>query len=203
MRTRAERAVALLKQSGETLTANVAGLKLDEALDAASGFRSVLGILKHMGGWSRVYHSFAFDAAPRHWRTTEWPRGLRDTVEPSQAYVDEVIAWYVASQALWERSLAPLRDESFDEQRPLHFGIEARLFDIVVMVANHWTYHAGEINEILAIRRGEAWEYTEDVEENHISTAGHRVRPQWMSDEQAVRYEAYLAERDRELNPGR
>ncbi len=84
-----------------------------------------------------------------------------------------------------------------------HFGIEAPLFDIVVMVANHWTYHAGEINEILAIRRGEAWEYTEEVEENHISTAGHRVRPQWMSDEQAVRYEAYLAERDRELNPGR
>jgi hypothetical protein len=68
------------------------------------------------------------------------------------------------------------------------------------MVANHWTYHAGELNEVLAIRRGEAWEYGEEVEENHISTAGHRMRPNWMSDEQAAHYEADIAARDAELH---
>ena len=57
------------------------------------------------------------------------------------------------------------------------------------MVSAHWAYHAGEINEILAIRRGEAWEYGEEVEENHIRTAGHRVRPAWMSDDQAAAFE--------------
>ena len=49
--------------------------------------------------------------------------------------------------------------------------------------------------------RGEAWEYTEEVEENHISTADHRVRPNWMSAEQVAGYEAAMAKRDRELHP--
>jgi hypothetical protein len=60
----------------------------------------------------------------------------------------------------------------------------------------------GEINEIKAIVRGEAWEYTEEMEENHISTIGHRMRPAWMSDEQAARWEAHLTRRDAELHSG-
>jgi hypothetical protein len=45
---------------------------------------------------------------------------------------------------------------------------------------------------LLSIARGEAWKYGEEVEENHISTAGHGVRPDWMTDEQAREYEAKL-----------
>ena len=74
------------------------------------------------------------------------------------------------------------------------------LFDIVTLIAAHWTYHTGELNEILAILRGEAWTYTEEVEENHISTAGHRIRAGWMTDEHAKGYEAHLAQRDKELH---
>jgi hypothetical protein len=40
------------------------------------------------------------------------------------------------------------------------------------------------------MRGGEAWEYGEEVEENHISTLGHRVRPPWITDEEAARHEA-------------
>jgi hypothetical protein len=58
------------------------------------------------------------------------------------------------------------------------------------MVADHWCYHAGEINMILALRREEAWELGEEVEENHIATTGHGVRPAWMTDAEAARYEA-------------
>jgi len=71
---------------------------------------------------------------------------------------------------------------------------------VELLQACHWCYHAGELNEILSIIRGEAWEYCEEVEENHISTAGHRVKPGWMSEDQARRYEAYLAMRDAELH---
>ncbi len=74
------------------------------------------------------------------------------------------------------------------------------LFDIVALNAAHWTYHTGELNEILAILRGEAWTYTEEVEENHISTAGHRIKAGWMTPEQAEAYEAHLARRDEELH---
>jgi hypothetical protein len=54
---------------------------VSEALQAAGGYRSILGILKHTAGWSHVYHSYAFDATPRHSNAVDWPRGLRDTVE--------------------------------------------------------------------------------------------------------------------------
>ena len=86
-----------------------------------------------------------------------------------------------------ERSLRDEPDPS--ELRDVHWGDRIALADIVVAVSQHWTYHAGEINAIRAIQLGEAWEYTEEVEENHIATAGHRVRPEWMSDEEASRVE--------------
>lgn len=202
MRSKAELAIATMAPAYDILSRNVTGLTIDEALQSAGGYRSILGILKHNAGWSHVYHSYAFSPEPRHWRQQDWPRGLLDTVEPSQTYLDEVRAWFDASWELWRTSLSGLRDDAFDEPRPCHWGATAPLFDIVVMMATHWTYHAGEVNAILAIQRGEAWEYTEEVEENHISTAGHRVRPQWMTPEQAQRYEAYLAARDEQLRSG-
>jgi hypothetical protein len=51
----------------------------------------------------------------------------------------------------------------------LHWGATWPLCDIIAPVADHWSYHAGEINALLAIRRGEAWEFGEHVEENHIA----------------------------------
>jgi hypothetical protein len=74
-------------------------------------------------------------------------------------------------------------------RRSPHWGKTAPFREIVAMVAEHWSYHAGEINEILAIRRGEAWEDGEEVEENHISTVGHRVRPPCATDEQVTELE--------------
>lgn len=198
MRSRAELAWRLLDGSRRTLRANLRNLKLDEALAAAGGYRSVLGILKHTASFSHVYHSYAFDEAPKHLDSTEWPRGLRDTIEPTQDYVDEVVSWFEASAEAWRASLADLPDEAFDQPRRLHMGFEVPLFDIVALVAEHWTYHTGELNEILAILRGEAWQYTQEVEENHLSTAGHRIRPNWMSEDQATRHEAHLAARDAE-----
>ena len=57
----------------------------------------------------------------------------------------------------------------------MYWGEEAPLFDIVSMIARHHVYHAGELNQVLSIFRGEAWEEGEEVEENNISTVGHRV----------------------------
>jgi hypothetical protein len=202
MRTRADLATALLESARRTLTGNLKGLTLEEALASAGGYRSVLGILKHAAGWSHVYHSYAFDDQPRHWIAIDWPRGLRDTVEPSQEYLDEVVAWFERSAKMWKEALAAVSEEAFDAPHRCHWGGTMALWDIVAIVANHWSYHTGELNEILAIVRGEAWEYTEEVEENHISTAGHRLKPDWMSAEQVARYEAYIAKRDAELHGG-
>ena len=63
---------------------------------------------------------------------------------------------------------------------PLHWGAVAPLYAIVVMLANHHVNHTGEITLLLSLQRGEAWEEREEVEENHISTVGSRVRPPWV-----------------------
>ena len=66
-----------------------------------------------------------------------------------------------------------------DELRPLHWGHSAPLHEIVIMIAGHHIYHAGELNQLLSIHRREAWEEAEEVEENNVSTVGYRVRPRW------------------------
>jgi len=178
---------AMLEDAHETFVDNVGGSTIEEALSAAGGYRSIVGLVKHVAGWSAVYHSYAFDDQPRHWDATDWPRGLRDTVDPTQAYLDELLAWFERTYERWRSSVA--EPVALDLPRPLHWGASAPLGQIAAMVSGHWCYHAGEINMILAIDRSEAWEYGEEVEENHISTAGHGVRPPWMTDEQAGAFE--------------
>jgi len=177
----------MLEEARRTFVENLRGISLGEALHAAGGYRSILGIAKHVAGWSAVYHSYAVESVPRHWKHTDWPGGLRDRIEPTQEYLDEVLAWFDDTYGRWLASLAEATD--LRAPRPVHWGEAAPLRDIIVMVASHWQYHAGEINAILAISRGEAWEYGEEVEENHLSTVGHGVRPRWMSDEEAARFE--------------
>jgi hypothetical protein len=179
-----------LEEARRMFVDNIRGLSLEEALDAGGGYRSILGLMKHTAGWSEVYHSYAFDPEPRHWDDADWPRGLRERIEPSQVYVDEVAAWFERGAERWLASVDGAAD--LDEPRPVHWGERHPLREIVAMVAGHWQYHAGEINAILAIRRGEAWEVGEQVEENHISTVGHTVRREWISDEDAERHEARL-----------
>ena len=99
-------------------------------------------------------------------------------IDRSEGYLDDVRAWFAASVARWIEDLGPGVDLS--EERSTHWGERLPLVTIVALSADHISYHAGEINMILAIRRAEAWEYGEHVEENHISTAGHSVRRPWM-----------------------
>jgi Protein of unknown function (DUF664) len=183
-----EMARATLEDARTTFLDNVRGVTLEEALDAAGGFRSVMGLVKHTAGWTEVYRSYAFDVEPRHWDDTDWPRGLRGTIDPSGEYLRELLDWFERSSSRWLDAIADGVDLS--EERPVHWGGTWPLRDIVASVAGHASYHAGEINLILSVRRQEAWEYGEHVEENHISSAGHSVRMQWMTDEYVDRAEA-------------
>ena len=171
-----------LESARQLFLDNVTGIGLEEALDSGGGFRSVIGLIKHTSAWTAVYHSYAFEEAPRSWVEIDWPRGLRGEIYPSESYIEEVLAWFQQRSEHWLNSVA--RPIDLDEPRPVHWGDVWPLRAIVAYVAAHWAYHAGEINVILAIRRGEAWEYGEHVEENHISTLGHSVRRPWTTDEQ-------------------
>jgi hypothetical protein len=181
-------ALAGLESARRMFLDNVAGISLEEALDSAGGLRSILGLIKHTAGWTAVYHSFAFDDVPRSWVETEWPRGLRARIDPSDSYVAEVLAWFEHVSEGWLKSVERRRF-NLDEERPVHWGDRWPLRDVIAYVAAHWAYHAGEINVILAIRRSEAWEYGEHVEENHISSIGHSVRRPWITDEAVEQYQ--------------
>jgi DinB superfamily len=170
----------LLSFSHNMVVANVKSVSLEEMLFVPEGgYRSMLGTLKHIAGWSAVYRSYAFDEQPRHWQYTDWPRGLRDTIDPSQEYVDEVAGWFERSHKEWLEGLGGVKEADVDNPRRLHWGDQAPLPSIIAIISNHHSYHAGEMNQILSIKRGEAWEDGEEVEENHISTVGHRVKPPW------------------------
>jgi hypothetical protein len=192
MGVRVENARGILAFGRSQFMNNVQSLTLDEALFAAGGYRSILGVLKHMGGWVHVYWSYAFETEPKHWNETSWPRGLRDIVETSPEYLHDIVTWVDGGLEAWDDSLAPLEDADLARPRPVHWGGTAQLGQIVVMIDHEVMYHTGELNMLLSIARGEGWEYTEEVEENHIATFGHGVRPNWMSDEHARRHEAAL-----------
>lgn len=170
----------MLATARATLLDNVRGLTIEEWLDTAGGYRSILGLMKHVAGWAAVYHAHAFEEDPRHFEETDWPRGLADTIDPTLAYALEVVAWFERSCDAWTGSLRQHADLA--AERPVHWGETMPLHEILAIVTHHIAYHAGEINEILALRRGEAFEYGEQVEENHVSTVGHRVRSDWMDD---------------------
>lgn len=181
MSTRLDLTLAFLEGAYQVMKDNVHSLTPEEALFIPpGGFRSILGTVKHAAGWSHVYRSYAFDAHPKHWLENDWPRGLRDTIVESESYWLELIAWFDLAHQRWVADLTRSGEGSLDELRPLHWGETAPLHEIVQIVARHHVYHAGELNQILSICRGEAWEQGEEVEENHVSTTGHQVRPPWM-----------------------
>jgi hypothetical protein len=98
-------------------------------------------------------------------------------------YLRDVIAWFEHAHRDWMRDLAHIGEDQLDELYPLHWGQRLPLYEIVTIIASHHLYHAGELNQVLSICRGEAWEETEEVEENNISTVGHRVRPPWLDNQ--------------------
>lgn len=187
MKSEHDMARVVLEVARDDFVAEVAAISLDEALEAGGGLRSILGLMKHTAGWTEVYRSFAFDEVPMRWTEIAWPRGLRERIDRSERYLNDVRAWFDASVAHWLEELGPGVDLA--EERGTHWGERLPLGTIIALSADHISYHAGEINMILAIRRGEAWEYGEHVEENHIRTGGHSVRRPWMTDEDVRRHE--------------
>jgi uncharacterized damage-inducible protein DinB len=135
MGTEHELARATLEAGRQTFLDNVRSLSLDEALDTARGFRPVMGLIKHTAGWTAAYRSCAFDAEPRRWDDTDWPRGLRERVDPTEAYLAELVGWFDRESEAWIDAVAD--DVDLSEERPVHWGDRWPLRDIVASVAAH------------------------------------------------------------------
>jgi hypothetical protein len=124
------------------------------------------------------------EAKPRHWTQINWPYGLLDTIIKTDSYLNAVIDWFMETHEKWFVDLDSLCDLQVNQNFKVHWGEEAPLYWIVTIIAQHHVYHAGEINQLLSIYRGETWEEGEVVEENSVSTIGHRVRPPWKDEQE-------------------
>ncbi len=67
-----------------------------------------------------------------------------------------MLAWLEDGFEKWKKSVGGAADADLEQLQRLHSGETRSLFEIATMVANHWTYHAGEINAILSTVRGQA-----------------------------------------------
>ena len=103
-----------------------------------------------------------------------------------------MVAWINQAFDAWDGALAGLDAGTLDQPRPAHFGGKLPLSMLLGIQMFHVTHHLGEFNMLRSIKRGEAWEWGEEVEENHIDTFGHGLRGNWMSDEIAAGVEARL-----------
>jgi hypothetical protein len=183
MAPKSQMTLHLLDSAYQMMKRHLQKITLEEALFVPpGGYRSVLGTLKHAAAWSHVYRSYAFDAQPKSWAQIDWPHGQRDMIIKSDQYLQDIIAWFDKAQDKWVEDLSHVTEDQLREQRPLHWGQTETLYGIVVMIAGHHSYHAGELNQLLSIYRSEAWEEAEEVEENNVSTVGHRVRPPWLDN---------------------
>lgn len=192
MGTDLEYARGMVLAARQMFESQVRTLPLEDALFAGGGWRSGLGVLKHTAAWLHVYHSYAFEAEPKHWLATDWPRGLIDEVDLSPGYLGEVVQWIREGFSEWEADLSGVSVNALDQPRRAHFGGFLPLGMLVGITMFHVVYHMGELNMLLSIKRAEAWEWSEEVEENHIDTFGHGVRANWMNDEMAAAVEARL-----------
>ena len=101
MRTRRQLANLVIEQAFQMLADNVHSLRIEEALFVPpGGYRSTLGTLKHIAGWSYVYRSYAFDAEPRHWEHIDLRRRRRETI---------CSGWRIAHRAAVRHRHRPLR----------------------------------------------------------------------------------------------
>ena len=104
-----ELARATLEEAHRTVVENLRGVSLDEALDPAGGYRSILGIAKHAAAWSAVYYSYVFESTPRHWDATDGSKGCA-TASRRAASLGEVLAWFDGTYERWLASLAGVDD---------------------------------------------------------------------------------------------
>ena len=136
MSSKLEMTIHLLDHAYTTMKDNLRNVTLEEALFVPqSGYRSMLGTLKHAAGWSHVYRSYAFDARPKHWTEIDWPHDLRDTIIKSEKYLRDITEWFDEAHQHWMANLSGLEDDQLDKLRPVHWGQEAPLYEIVFLIA--------------------------------------------------------------------
>lgn len=113
------------------------------------GQRSIRDLVQHVGASKFVYHDHAFGGGTLP---------LEDPLVMGAGVLDTIptaIQWLREGQARLRESLALLDDEELLRPRRTHWGEWRETRWIAMVMLQHDLYHAGEINHIRALCRGD------------------------------------------------
>jgi hypothetical protein len=115
--------------------------------------RTIASIVLHVGGCLVMYDEFAFGPGRRRWDDPDlipWSR--------EDAPMDEAIGWMTGAHRRFVDHVAALRDEDLDALRLANWGERVPTRWLIVSIASHASYHAGEINHLRSLLSGDdAW----------------------------------------------
>ncbi len=113
--------------------------------------RTIEAITLHVGSCKVMYDDYAFGAGSLTWLDPEvqpWPDG--------EAPMTETIRWLTgAHERLVEHVSALPDDDALEAARPTNWGERRPTRWIVAALITHDAYHAGEINHLRSLLRGD------------------------------------------------
>lgn len=133
---------------------NLQGLE-EEELDwlAPGAGRSIRHNVEHLGGAKLMYENHAFGDG-----TLQWSPSLvrqSDVAKGSTESVGGLLEWLEAAHETFGRRVAELSDDDLVTIRRMSWGEKWNTRRIIAVMIEHDLHHAGEINHIRALRRGE------------------------------------------------
>jgi hypothetical protein len=113
----------------------------------SGGHRSIRHIVQHVGGCKFMYQNHAFGDAQLTWDDP--------LVEGRDALstLTEATAWLQAGQQRLRQSIAVLDDTELLRPRKTNWGALEETRWIIMVMIQHYLYHAGEINHLRALHQ--------------------------------------------------
>jgi uncharacterized damage-inducible protein DinB len=122
------------------------------------GRRSLRDIVQHVGGCKLMYENHAFSDASLSWDDPLVAGG--EALEEAAT----AVAWLRQCHERLRRSVARLDDAELERPRRTNWGASKETSWIVAMMIQHDLYHAGEINHLRSMYRGDdRWEHEREA----------------------------------------
>jgi uncharacterized damage-inducible protein DinB len=148
-----------IERTGESqsLLGNLLSVRPEEwrALPAGAG-RTIESVALHVGACTGMYDDHAFGSARLDWddaAVQPWAVGA--------APMEEAISWLRSAHVKLMEHVRVLSDEDLTAPRASNWGEMRETRWLLSMLIQHDVYHAGEINHIRALLRGDdAWQWS-------------------------------------------
>jgi hypothetical protein len=154
-------------QPWHSVLGNLASVTEDDWLWVPpGGARTIRAITSHVGGVVYQYYDRAFGGRAvfgdpiTSWNVPAGNLGVgTDDLEggplPNEPAMADVVAWVTERHRAFRDAVAGLDDAGLSEERSNHRGLMRPMRWFVTVMAQHYTYHAGEINHIRALHQGD------------------------------------------------